>query len=284
MVATDKLNSPAKRRRFLKARSRQLIYGDWLTQVFAFLIVGSVYIGITRFGISVYGIMGELTGNMYASILALSVFVVLALFVLVPLLLGTVNFEVEFLEKGKADLKDIFYYFSENRLLVRSYRMTIYAVLKCVWYFLPALALSFFVNDFYYSGIFGFKYSIFGKDAVYFALSAIVLALFAIGTILSSKIFVGIFVCSVRKEKSVSECFFVGSVCSAQGGGEMTMLVLSFVPLFVLSLLSMGFLFVMFTFPYMLLSITMLSKYLYEKEMSTKKVADSMYADVENNE
>lgn len=261
-----------------------MIYRDWITQIFAFVIVGSVYIGITRFGISVFELIRELTGNMYVSTLSLSAFFVLAAGVVVPLIMGTVNFESEFLKNGKGNLQDIFYYFSEISLLVRSYKTAIYATVKGIWYFIPAMALSFFVNNFYYSGIFGFVWSLFGKDVVYFVLSAMILAFFAMGTVLSSKIFVGIYICNERRERSISECFFTGSVCSVKSNGEMTLLTMSFIPLFVLSLFSMGFLFVMFTFPYMELSITMLSKYLYEKEAGISSIPENHGSDNEKNE
>ena len=82
-----------QRKHFFKAQSRKLLFSDWLTQVFAFLIVGSIYVGIVQFGASVSLLMESLTGNVYVPVLIYYIFLVVDFFLLFPLAAVIMYFE-----------------------------------------------------------------------------------------------------------------------------------------------------------------------------------------------
>lgn len=277
-------NSYGKRRRFFKRKSRQILYGDWLTHVFAFLMIGAVYFGIVQFGASVSLLTEELTGNAYISMLLFSIFFVLCYVLFVPLITGIVYFENGCLENGKARLSDVFYAFENTEKLARSYKILLFAAVKSVLYFLPSLMLDYFLENVYFEGIFGKTSSYYGQDAVYLLLSVLLVIFITVGIVLSAKNVVGVYVSTIHEDKSVSQCFFIAKLCVTGSKRELTLLVISFVPIMLLSLFTLGFLFVIYTFPYLALCVTMFSKYLYEKEMNSKSVMKMMYSSDENAE
>lgn len=258
-----------------------MLYRSWLVQVFAFIITGAVYFGLVQFGASVSLLMSTLTDSIYAALLCFSTYSVLALAVMIPLLCGIVKFEMGAISEEKASLSDLFYAFESMDTFARSYRVFLTAVLHGIVNFLPAIAVGIFVSYVYKEGIFGVTLPIFGQDGIYMLLNVLLVVFLIMGCVLSSKSIVGIYVCLEREEESVSGCFFVAGLCVRQSRGEMAKLLFSFVPLCVLSLFTLGFLFVMYTFPYIALSVTMFSKYLYEKEMYSKNTMRMLYSSME---
>ncbi len=269
--------SAGKRRRFFKRTARKLLYRDWLSHIFAFLMAGAVYFGLMQFGSGVAAAFIMLGNNEYLGLLWFSVFAVIALYIMIPVVYGIFNFEINALKNERSRLPDVFFAFESSKMLVRSYKTALYALWKSFLYFIPAVALGVFNGRYYTQGIFGKTLSVFGYDALFLLLETVFVILIAVGVILSSKVFVGIYVTVERPEDTVTNCFFTANMCCASSKREMTKLVFSFLPLFVLSLFTFGFLFVMYTIPYMFLCITMFSKYLYTKEMVSKDISKVLY-------
>jgi len=269
--------SRGKRRRFFKRQTRKMLYSDWLSHVLAFLIIGAVYYGMIQFGASVSVMLEELTGNDYVSLLWFSTYIVLSAAVVIPLICGVFNFEVCAIDRGKARISDMFYAFDSLESLLRSYRMAFYAFFKSLLFFLPAIVINELISFYTEYADKGDKIIVLGQDALYFALEALFVVFLGLGFVLSSKNFMGIYVCLERPQESISKCFFIANMCISSSKREMTFLLLSFAPLCVLSLFTAGFLFVMYTFPYMALCITMFSKYLYDKEMCMQNVKKLLY-------
>ncbi len=269
--------SCGKRRRFFKRTARKLLYRDWISHMFAFLIAGAVYFGLMQFGAGVASAFYTLTDNRYLTVLWFSLFYVISFYVMVPIGYGIFNFEVNALKNENSRLSHMFFAFESPKMLVRSYKTALYAVWKSILNFLPAIALGIFNGTYYTQGMFGRTVSVFGYDAIFLLLETAYVVLLAVGVILSSKVFVGIYVTVERPEESITNCFFTANVCCASSKREMTKLVFSFMPLFVLSLFTLGFLFVLYTIPYVFLCITMFSKYLYTKEMVSKDISKVLY-------
>lgn len=270
--------SKSARRKFFKSRSRQILYNDWLTHVFAFLIVGSMSFGFKQFGASISILVQELTDNVFITALLFSIFLVLEFVFFIPVLIGYMYFEQRCLERGKASLSDLFYAFENTYDFTRSYKITLYATLKSVVYFIPAIALDYFLNNVYHEGIFNIESSFYGKDAVYFLLSVILIVFTSIGFVFCTKNIVGIYVCLIRNDTEISKCFFIANLCISQSKRELAMLTLSFLPLALLSLFTLGFLFIMYTIPYIAICLTMFCKYLYDKEMYCGNIKKVLYS------
>lgn len=275
---TEQYNeSCGKRRRFFKQKARRLLYRDWLSQVFAFLIAGAVYFGLMQFGYAAASAFMTLAENDYLGVLWFSLFLVMSMAVMIPVVYGIFNFEINALKNERSCLSDMFFAFESSQMLMRSYKTALYAAWKSIVYFLPSLALGIFNDAYYTQGIFGAGVSVFGFDVIYLVLEAAYILLLMVGFILSSRVLVGIYVTVERPDEGVSNCFFTANMCCASSKREMAKLVFSFVPLFVLSLFSLGFLFVLYTIPYMLLCITLFSKYLYTKEMVSRDISKVLY-------
>ena len=271
-----------QRKHFFKAQSRKLLFSDWLTQVFAFLIVGSIYVGIVQFGASVSLLMESLTGNVYVPVLIYYIFLVVDFFLLFPLAAGIMYFEKSAIERGKGNIPDLFYFYQSSDELIRSCKVVLFALMKSFVFFLPSTLIDHYLKNIYDGSFFGYKNSVSGIDTVYLSLNVLMFVLAAAGFVLSSKNIMGMYVCIERENTSVRDCFFVAKLCVLGSQREMAKLVFSFVPLFALSLFTLGFLFVMYTIPYVAITLTMFSKYLYEKEMCQKNIKYVLYSQEKN--
>ena len=154
----------------------------------------------------------------------------------------------------------------------------LFALMKSFVYFLPSIIIDYYLKNIYDGDFFGYKNSVSGIDTVYLYLNVLMLVFAAAGFVLSSKNIMGVYVCIERENTSVRDCFFAAKLCVLGSRREMAKLVFSFVPLFALSLFTLGFLFVMYTIPYVAITLTMFSKYLYEKEMCQRNINNVLYA------
>ena len=213
----------------------------------------------------------------YLSLLCFSTFLVLQYALLIPLIIGVFNFERHFLENGKAHLWDLFYAFESIDTLTRSYKIALFFVFKSILYFLPSICLVYFIYVVYYEGIFGETIAIFGTDVIFFSLCVLLVIFTSLALVFSAKNLVGIYVSLIREDEDIAKCFFVAQLCVSVKGNEPSYLVLSFLPLCIVSLFTLGFLFIIYTLPYMAIAVTMISKYLYDGEMNSTSIGKLLY-------
>lgn len=259
-----------------------MLVSDWLCQILAFVIVGACYVGVRQFGASLVTLVFNLTDNAYLSSLIQSAYLVFAIAFYIPLIVGICYFEVNAVE-GKSNICDLFFAFLSVKNLNYSYTLFFYTLFGIFLYLLPALAMSVFLKAFYYDGIFLFTASFAGVDLVYLLLSALVCLLWCIGFVMSSKSFVGVYISLVRQNTPYKECFLIANNCIYVEKSELAKTALSFLPLCILSLLTVGFLFVCYTLPYIFITFTMISRYAYNAEMTNKRTIQLMYDTNEEN-
>lgn len=264
-------------RRFFKQQARKILYNDWICQILAFLIVGAIVAGVNTFGTSVYCVIAMLTPYLQTSELFVWVYTTLSFVVLLPLFMGLVYFEKETLENGKGRITDIFHYFSDFDEITRAYSISLSTLFYVFLCFFPCIVLGLLKFYFYYEGIFGFTITYGNIDLVGTALRTLIVLLLYLGIVLSSRYIVLLFISTVRCELSFSELKMLSKVCIFGERVKITNIALSFFPLFVLSLFTMGFLFIVYSMPYMFITFVSFSKYLYEKEMFLKNTGRVLY-------
>lgn len=258
--------SKMSRRRFLKHSSKKLLFSDWLTQIIAFVIVGVVFYGISQFGTALALSVNEIFSNLKLTNTILSVFTVFATAMLVPTVYGLVVFEIKAVSGEKYGFSDIFSAFSTAEVLFKSYDLFFGLVFRYAVFFLPAFALYVFNTYFYTDDIFSKPVYFEGIDVIMFSLRTLFVVLLYAGIVLSCKSFVAVYV-SVKTDKNVRECFMIAKKCLRGNITEVLKFAISFFPLFVVSMFTVGFLYILYTIPYMFISFTTLAKYLYDKRL-----------------
>ncbi len=255
-------NSP--RRRFIKRAARKMLFSEWLTQILAFLIVGSCFMAINNFGTSTAFIVKELTDNFLLLEIILFFFIFFAVMFTVPLLYGLVKFEINAISGEKGRLTDLFAAFSDFKSVIRSYLLFLQCFGRLILCFLPAIAAAAF-EEFIYDDIFLGQYIFCGVDVAAFLCNTLFVILLYLGIVLFSGCFVAIYLSVERTDISVDECFHKARLYMRGNRPEVSKTALSFIPLFVVSLFSIGFLFVLYTLPYMLITLLMTAKYICDK-------------------
>jgi len=267
------------RRSFFKRAARKLLFSDWTVQVLAFLIAGAFFVGINQIGVCFETLVVSLTGRTEPVYFFSSLYTVLSLALTIPVLYGLVKFEINAID-GKGDIADMFSVFSSLGKLGRVYKLFFHAASRTVVCYLPFIAAWTFLNLIYYEGIFGIVLTVYSVDLFRLLLSALVGLMLYLGLLLSAKYFVGIYLCVLREDTPIKECFLVAANCNFMSKGELTGTLISFLPLCLLSLLTAGLLFILYTIPYMLITMVMVSKYIVDVEMYKKSTSALMY---ENN-
>lgn len=253
------------RRRFFKRAARKMLYSDWINQILVFVIVGAFFVGINYFGTSVAIIVSELSDKLIVADCVSLAFNVISMAFTVPMFYGIVRFEINTVSEEEAVLSDVFAVFSDSQTVLRSYNLFFNVIFRGIVCFLPAIALYFFKHLAYDYG-FVRTYSYYGVDVVSFLLNTVFVLLIYLGIAFSSNLFTGIYISVKNENAPVEDCFYMAKKCMRGSKSEFALLALSFLPLFVVSLFSIGFLFVLYTVPYMFITFIMFSKYLYEKK------------------
>lgn len=252
------------RRRFFKRAARRMLFSDWVCQIFAFIVVGAFFVGVNHFGTSVGIVMNELTQNELLASFVIYFFTFLSLALVIPMLYGVISFEINAISNEKSVLSDIFCAFSSSESIVRSYSLFFNVFFRCILGFLPAVAVYSFKLFVYEEGML-LTFFIGNVDAVSFVINTLFVIALYLGIVMSSGLFVGIYITVMRGDLPVEDCLFAAKKCLRGNRFEFAKTVISFLPIFVVSLFSMGFLFVMYTIPYMIITFVMFAKYLYEK-------------------
>ena len=264
-------------RRFFKHTARKILLSEWLPQIIAFLVVGAIYVGVNQFGGCLSSVIILVTGNESLSRVFAVVYFVFSFLLLVPLFYGVVKYEAGAVDNEKPRLSDLFFAFSSMENANRAYGMFLSVALKILLRFLPAIALWIFDSLFYYDGMFSRSLSFGNVDVINFVLKSVFLVFLYMGTVLSSKYYFAVYLSVMRPEFEPKDCFLLSKVCTHSMSHELAKITLGFIPIFVISLFSMGLLFILYTLPYVFLTYTVVCKYIYEKEMYTQQIQSLLY-------
>ncbi len=271
------ISSDAKK--FFKSEARKTIYGDWLTHIFAHLLVFVCFAGIVSLGQQM-GVLAYSLGisENYASMF-LVFYDVAALFMALPLVYGVMYFEMLCSEGKKPNASVVFTGFSSMKELLGAYELFFALFIRVLPCFVPAIAVWIYMQYYYSPDILVLPIDIKGFDEAYFALSTAFAALLLLGLVLSSRFFVGVYVCLKRPYLSKRDAFYVGSLCCHNNSSGLVSLFFSFVPLLVISLFTVGILFIAYTVPYIILTFMNAARFLYEIQMNRKDIQNLVYED-----
>lgn len=241
-----------------------MLFSEWLTQILAFMIVGSCFMAINNFGTSAAFIVKELTDNLLFLEIILFFYIFFSTLFTVPLIYGLVQFEINAISGEKGRLTDIFTAFSDFKSVIRSYSLFLQCFGRLLLCFAPAIASVVF-KEYVFDDMFLGKYIFCTVDVAAFLSNTLFIVLLYLGLVLFSGCFVGIYLTVKRRDISVDECFHKARLYLRGNRPEVSKIALSFLPLFVVSLFSIGFLFVLYTLPYMIITLLMTAKYICDK-------------------
>lgn len=252
----------------IKKQSRNILFSDWTSHILLFVILLVICTGIATLGVCFADLALKIGGNyIFANSLVYFYFVLSVAFV-IPLVYGCLVFEIKAAEGQKPKIFEMFCAFSSSDELLYSYKISLLFFMNVILKFSPAIALGIFINSPYYSSeIINYYIGIKGIDVSYLVFNILLVALVFLGLVWSSKNFVGL-VCDICYEGDTFENFSYAKVKSIKNGYKLTSMCISFIPLFVLSLFSAGILFALYTLPYFLLSMCILSKEILKDKIS----------------
>lgn len=268
------MNITRTQRQYFKSAARKKLLSDWITQTLAFLIITALFSGITGFGYSLYDLLSNIgIKNDYIYIFP-AFYTFMSLFITVPLIVGMFYFEYKAVKKKKCEVSDVFEPFGSNFGILRAYRIFICFVLRCIPGFLPAAALGVYRNFFYDSALYG--YDMYGIDICNLGLNILLVIAVLLGTAANADNVVGMYFAVRLDSDDIPACFLMAKSACRTSRGEIFLCALSFVPLFVLSLFTLGFLLAAYTLPYFLLTLVYMSEYLYENAFGDEST-DRLY-------
>ncbi len=252
----------------IKKQSRNILFSDWTSHILVFVILLVICTGITTIGSSLTYLALEISGNYIFGNALFLFYLVLSVSFVLPLLYGCLVFEIKASEGQKPKIYEMFCAFSSSDELVYSYKIMLLFLANIILKFSPAIALGVFINSPWYSSDFlNYYIGIPGIDVSYLVFNILLVALVFLGLVWSSKNFVGL-VCDISYEGNTFDNFSYAKVKCVKYGYKLTSLCISFLPLFVISLFSAGILFVLYTLPYFLLSMCILSKEILQDKIS----------------
>ncbi len=252
--------------KYFKSLARKTLLGDWVSHVCAYLVVLVCFTGISYMGYAMGDfLLGVGIKENYIYLFP-ALYMFLSLFVIVPVILGVFNFEEKVVSQRSLGVSDVFYAFSSERSLNRAYRIFISFVIRAFPGFLPALALLYYINALYVKGEY-VQAKLFGIDLIYLALNTLLVIFMFVGVLLSAKHLVGLYYAIKLEKEDIGACFLMGRVASHTYSFEILRLSLGFLPLFVMSLFTLGFLFVVYTLPLFFLSFAYMAEFLYNKNL-----------------
>ena len=146
--------------------------------------------------------------------------------------------------------------------------------MRCIPGFLPAIALGVYRNYFYDSSLYG--YDMYGIDVSNLGLNILLVISVLLGMAANADNVVGMYYAVRLDSDDIPACFLMAKSACRTNRGEILLCALSFVPLFVLSLFTLGFLLVAYTLPYFLLTLVYMSEYLYENAFGDEST-DRLY-------
>ncbi len=245
----------------IKKRARARLYSNWLLHLAAPLCVTASLLGILFAGSSVLSLLDvllpldTLTYNCIGAI-----FLFLFLCTAIPLFYGLLVFFMRSAVGKPVSLLHLFYAFNSFRMFFRSFALFWAMLWRAVVHFtLPVLLVyETYLHIIYGSGNFYPVHTMLGFQTSGIELTAYSTLLFLIALGHYAGYFYAVHLAIVHKRRSISLCFSAGAMITKGKDGAtfaIAYLVYTFLPLILLSVLTFGILFVVYTLPYLLLSI-----------------------------
>lgn len=257
-----------QRRRFFKKNAKKLIYADWLSQIFVFAVLFVSFAGLNSIYSGIVTLCLDITKNSLVSFLLSVLYVFLTFVFMIPLLYGTIHFEILAFEEKKPMVSNVFDAFSGTSILVRTYKTFLSFLIRVIPEFLVVFLLSKFIGSDIYYELFRMDFMVGNIDVVYLSFNVVLLVFVFLAFAFSGKHLVGLFFAVKNEDMPVGQCFKMARNACFGFTTELFLMMFSFVPLIVVSLFTMGVGFIIYTIPYLLLTFAGMSKFLYMKKIS----------------
>ncbi len=264
----------------LKKQARRALVNDWAGHIIAYMLSVVCFTGISYIGYAMYDLMVQLKVFSNAAVFFPGLYITLATVILSPVVYGIFHYECQYAKYGKASPREVFAAFSSSESLLDAYALLWKFVLYVLPGALPALALRYFIVN-VYPGYGFYPKMLFGIDVTYLCLNIVFLIFTAMALVCSARRIVGLYFAVKLKDNGDAESAFVMARVATHGNSyQIYLLGASFIPVFVLSLFTFGFLFVAYALPLFVMTLVRVSDELYERtyeNKSTDKVYDQLF-------
>ena len=192
-------------------------------------------------------------------------FICFGMVMTVPIIYGFCVFECNAVDSQELDIKDLFCAFSSLDVFNRSYFLAFALLWRVGVCFFPAI--FFYLEIMLYrisKSSFFIPVSLFGFDITYTFMCVLLMFFIITGLAVFSRFFTAIYISVTNEDIPVSKCFSLASVYNHGYKKKLLIITASFVPLIVLSLITMGILFVLYAAPLMLTTYFNFAKNCYD--------------------
>lgn len=261
----------------LKKQAKKLLYRDWITHIGAFFTVFVSTSALATVASTIMVLSLEYTNIFVYSLIFLSLLTLLAA-LCIPLYYGLFVFEYNAVNTDKTDIKDIFYAFSTPERYRRSF-LTAFAVF---WRFLVVFSVPLFIFSELYLYLAGesqnfIQVAIGGYDITYTYLCVLLAVAFVISFLYFTRYFTAIYIVIECEDARVSKCFFAAKIFNRKCLSTLILVTLSYIPLAVISVLTFGILFIIYTLPVILITYFCISSHVCNDSKLNRIITDFVF-------
>lgn len=260
-----------------KKQAKKLLYRDWITHIGAFFAVFVSTSALATAASTIMLLSLEYTNIIVYSLIFLSLLILLAA-LCIPLYYGLCVFEYNAVNTSKTDIKDIFYAFSTPERYRRSF-LTAFSV---IWRFLIVFSVPLLILGEIYLYLAGqsenfIQVAIGGYDITYTYLCVLLVIAFIISFLYFTRYFTAIYIVIECEEARVSECFFAAKIFNRKCLSTLILVALSYIPLAVISVLSFGILFIIYTLPVILITYFCICSHVCNDTKLSRIISDFVF-------
>ena len=258
----------------IKNTAGKILNAELFSHISAMMLIAVCVMSLLTTGEILTTLWGDLFGYTAYALASFFLYAFTAAMI-IPLIYGYAVFETNCVKNKKADFTDMFCAFSELSMYVRSFKV-FYALLWrfAIVFAIPAELIRKFIS--YTNGNNYSKVIISGYDFGYTAIAVLIIASVIIALVIYSKFFLSLYITVVRPEKSVSECFYSARIYRKNCSASQFSLAISFIPLMILGILSMGIAFI-YVIPLMLTSFFVFAHKRYENTELNEAVTNMIF-------
>ena len=270
MVSGEKMLSVKN----IKKTAQNILNNDWFAHICAFLLPAICTICFLSVGIILADFVPNFAGeNTYnVTVFLLTAFTAA---MVIPFAYGYSVFMTNCVKNGKADFLDMFSPFSSQELFFRSFKL-FYALL---WRFLIVFAIPIvFIEKFitYLNSGKSENIVFYGYDITYTFFVIVIALSSVISAVIFSRYALAMYICVIKDDKKVSECFFSAKIHLKTCIINQNRLALSFIALLLLGFLSFGILFI-YIIPLIYVSQFKFAMERYEDTTLNQKTKDLIF-------
>ena len=263
-------------KKFFKENARKKLYSNWITHIAAFFTVGICTVGLYAVCESFLMLFSEFASDELLDFQYVF-YVAFTVLMSIPLLYGICVFEYNSLNSDKPSIADIFYAFSSLHRFRRSYLLFYSLLWRAFLTFIVPALISYQIY-LYKGGFSSVLENLIGafSPVSYYTAIAFNAVIYVICAAFFARYFAAVYIIIDREDTPVSHCYLFARVCMYGCGRYFSAMLISFLPLLVVSVLTFGVLFIIYTLPVMLLSLFGLASYVYKKELAEQKISSSL--------